>query len=130
MGPMIKSFLDDCSRENKLQDEIKEIRQSKKSKSTSVISIMSDRNLNVVRVVSHKDGPRDIILQRKHKRQSLTPKLLRSLLESCAGETIQEQTIDKILNQIKKPPEDSAEILSLQVKKLKTEETEPTVLAE
>ena len=128
LGTLMKSFLDDVGRENAANSAIKEIRNSKKMKCQLLVSIMKERDLKVVRVLSHKDGPKDITLTKKYKKTSLTLKALEKILLTFVGKTFHNEDLNEIISNYKKPSEDSDEICSLSVRKLNIQETEPSVV--
>ena len=132
LGLMVKTFLDIVEEESNLNGQMKDIRQTKKAHSTAVMKVMDDRDLKKVRVLTHRFGPTDINRIKKNKKGSTyTPKVLRKILEDLQGATLQEDIIESIMNRLKKPDDKQVEVITLQVKKLKVEESAtPTVVGD
>ena len=129
LGQMIKGFLDQHGQENQMMSEMKEVRKSKKEYCETVMRLMKEKDLLVVRVMTHKDGPKDIILKKRIKKATITPKLIQKALGEYHGEILQQKLIDDIMQKLRNAA-DSVETFSLQIKKLKVDNSEPTVLGE
>ncbi|MBJ23701.1 MAG: hypothetical protein CMB64_03430 [Euryarchaeota archaeon] len=129
LGQMIKGFLDQHGQENQMMSEMKEVRKSKKEYCETVMRLMKEKDLLVVRVMTHKDGPKDIILKKRIKKATITSKMIQKALGEYHGEILQQKLIDDIMQKLQNSA-DSVETFSLQIKKLKVDNSEPTVLGE
>ena len=133
MGDELKNaidvFLDHLLSEKSLATEMKEIRKLKKEFSEVIIRLMTEKNLTLVRVKSHKLGPTDIVLKRKIKKVSITPKLLQKTLDGLHGEVVDAKMVDDLMKKIQST-ENQEEYSCLQIKKLKLTETDDNAIVE
>ena len=129
LGRMIKCFLDQYGQEAKMMSDLKDIRRTKKECSDTVMRLMKEKDLLVVRVMTHKDGPKDIILKKRIRKATITAKMIQKALGEYHGEVLQPKLVEDIMEKLRNSAE-SVETFSLQIKKLKVDDSEPTVIGE
>ena len=77
--------------------------------------LMKEKDLLVVRVMTHKDGPKDIILKNELKKLVLHLKMIQKALGEYHGEILQQKLVDDIMEKLRNSAE-SVETYSLQIK--------------
>lgn len=117
----IKTYLHATDEVNDLSSELQKKRKTVKPLAEEIMSCMNESNLTVVRYMHHARGPRDVILQKRIKKPSLTKVRVMSCLREYEGKHMDENSMTEIIKKLTAPTDEVAYSLKINKLSLKDE---------
>jgi len=119
----IKSFISETHDVFEASTALSKKRKALKPLIEDIIVDMNDSKLKVVRVLQHPSGPKDVILQDRSKKPTLSKVRLLSCLEEHNGKTLDVDVMHQIIHKLTDTPEDADVKQFLKIAKLTMKDT-------